>query len=111
MVQPTEPRYRDDLPHFSRFDRPLSWSVLLETQMRSVLVAVVNIGPDHAPKLPLIDRDHMVQAIPAQAAYPSFGKAVLPRGAKSRADLLQPNPIDSVLEVVNRPGFPGDSVS
>ena len=65
MVQPTDTGNRDDLPHFPRLNRPLSGSVLFEPQMRSVLVVVVNIGPDHAPKLPLIDRDHMVQAVPS----------------------------------------------
>jgi hypothetical protein len=67
--------------------------------MRSVLVVVVNEGPDHAPNLPLIDRDHMVQALPSQTAYPSLGEAILPRRAKRRTHLLRPKPIDSVSEI------------
>jgi hypothetical protein len=55
----------DDSPDFARPDQPRLGSVLFEPQMRSVLVVVVKIGPDHASKLPLIDRDHMVQAIPS----------------------------------------------
>jgi hypothetical protein len=64
MVQATDTRDRDDLPHFSRLDRSLFWSVLCQSKMRSVIVVVDDIGPDHSPKLTLIDRDHMVQAIP-----------------------------------------------
>ena len=63
MVQPTDTGNRDDLPHFPRLDRPLLGSVLIEPQLRSVLVVVVNRGPDPAPKLPLLARDHMVQAV------------------------------------------------
>ena len=65
MVQPTHARNRDDLTHFSLLDRPLFWSVLCESEMRSVLVVVVDIGPDHSPNLALIDRDYMIQAVPS----------------------------------------------
>ena len=63
MVQPTDPRNRHDLPYLSRLDRPLFWSVLLQSEVCSVRVVVADVGPDHSPKLRLIDRDHMVQAI------------------------------------------------
>ena len=63
MVQPTDTRNRDDLPHLARLNRPLFWSVLCESKMRSVNVVIVNVRPDHAPKLALVDRDHVVQAI------------------------------------------------
>ncbi len=65
MVQPTDTRNRDDLPISSRFDKPFFRSVLLQPEMRAVLVVVVDIGSDHAPKLTFIDRDHVVQAIPS----------------------------------------------
>jgi hypothetical protein len=65
MVQPTDTRNRDDLPILSRFDKPFFRSVLLQPEMRAVLVVVVDIGSDHASKLTFIDRDHMVQAIPS----------------------------------------------
>ena len=35
------------------------------SEMRAVLVVVVDIGSDHASKVTFIDRDHMVQAIPS----------------------------------------------
>jgi hypothetical protein len=63
MVQPTDTRNCNDLPHFSRLDRPLFWCVHCEAQMRSIFVAIVNVRLDHAPKLALADRDHMFQAI------------------------------------------------
>ena len=63
MVQPTDPRNRDDLPHFSRFDRSLFRGVLFQPEVGSVRVVVVDVGPDHSSQLRLIDRDHVVEAI------------------------------------------------
>ncbi len=63
MVQSSNPWKRDDLTHFSWFDRPLFGSVLLEPEVRSVFVVVGDIRPNHSAKLTPIDRDHMVQAI------------------------------------------------
>ena len=66
MVQPSDQRNRDDdLTHFLRFDRPFFGSVLFKPEMVSVRVAIVNIRPDDPPKLPVIDRDHMIQAVPS----------------------------------------------
>ena len=63
MVQPTETGNRHDLPHFSRLDRPRIWNVLLESEVRSVFVVVVDIRLNHSAKLTLIDSNQMVQAI------------------------------------------------
>ena len=63
MVQSSYPRNRDDLSHFSRLDRSLIRSVLFKPEMGSVRVVIVNIRPDNAPKLTIIDRDHMIQAV------------------------------------------------
>ena len=63
MVQSTDTRDREDLPHFPRLDGSLLRCVLIEPQMRSILVVVVNIRLDPMPKLPLVDRNHMVQAV------------------------------------------------
>ena len=63
MMESSDSRNSDDLPHFWQFDRPLFGSVLLKSKMRSILMVLVDVGLDHAPKLSFIDRDHMVQAI------------------------------------------------
>ena len=46
MVQSTDTRDREDLPHFPRLDGSLLRCVLIEPQMRSILVVVVNIRLD-----------------------------------------------------------------
>ena len=63
MVQSPDPRNRDDLTHFSWFDRPLFGSVLFESEVCSVSVIVRDVRPDHAAELRLIDRDDVIEAI------------------------------------------------
>ena len=63
MVESSDPRNRDDLTHFLRLDRSLFRSVLSKPEMGPVRVVVVNIRPDNAPKLAVINRHHMIQAV------------------------------------------------
>jgi hypothetical protein len=69
MVQPThtgggdEVSEYNDLPYFPRLNGSFFRCVFFESQMRPVLVVVVDVRADHAPKLALIDRDQVVQAI------------------------------------------------
>lgn len=67
MVQPTHARNRNDLPILARFNSPFFRSVLFKPEMGSVrvVIVIVNIRPDDALKLAVIDRDHMIQAIPS----------------------------------------------
>ena len=63
MLQPTDTGNRDDPPYFPWLDRLFFRCVFFESQMRPVLVVIVDVRADHAPKLALIDRDNVVQAI------------------------------------------------
>jgi hypothetical protein len=63
MVQSPDPRNRDDLTHFSWFDRPPFGSVLRESEVRSVSVVVDDIRPNYAAELRLIDRDDVIEAV------------------------------------------------
>ena len=65
MMQSSDSRNRDDLTHFSRFDQPLFRSVLFKPKMGSIRVVIINIRPDDPLELAVIDRDHMIQAVPS----------------------------------------------
>ena len=99
MVQSSDPRNRDDLTHFSWFNRPLFGSVLLESDVRSVSVVVGDIRPNHAAELRPVDRDHVVEAVYSEAGNPSFGKSVLPRRSKSGSYLFESKRINSITEL------------
>ena len=98
MVQPTHARNRNDLPIFARFNSPFSTSVLIKPEMGSVRMVIVYVRPDDAPKLAVIDRDHMIQAVPSQTGNPPLRKFVLPRRSKGCAYLSESKSVDSILE-------------
>jgi hypothetical protein len=66
--------------------------------MCSIRVVIVNVRPDHAPKLALVDRNYMIQAVSSQAGNPSFGESVLPWRSKGSANLFESKPINSIAE-------------
>ena len=51
MMQPSDPRNRDDLTHFSGFDRSIFWSILFQSELRSVFVVVGPMRPNHSAEL------------------------------------------------------------
>jgi hypothetical protein len=63
MVQSTDPRNRDDLPHVSRLNRTFFRSVFLESEVRSVFVVIDDIRPNHSAKLRVINRDDVIEAV------------------------------------------------
>ena len=56
-----------------------SWSLLVEPKMRPVVMVVIDVLIHKALHMPLIERDHMIEQIPAAVAYPTLGDTVLPR--------------------------------
>ena len=63
MVKPAHAGDRDNLPCFPRLNASLFRRVFFEPQMRPIIVVVLDVRADHAPKLALIDCNHVVQAI------------------------------------------------
>jgi hypothetical protein len=64
----------------------------------AVHVVVVDVLADHAAKLPLVDRDDVVETIPSEAPDPALGISVLPRRPQSRADLFETELLDPSTE-------------
>ena len=99
MVQSPNPWNRDDLTHFSRFDRPLFRSILLESEVGSVFVAIGDIRSNHSAELRLVDRNHVIQAVLPKAGNPPFSISVLPGRSESCANLLEAKPINSITKL------------
>src|SRR5690606_3207404 len=53
---------------------------------------------DHAAKLPLVDGDHVIEAIPPKAPDPALGIPVLPWRPRGGADLLETERLDPTTE-------------
>ena len=74
----------------SHFGRPRAGRRLVQSEVRSVIVVVGNILEAEPHQVSLVQRDHMIQHLPADAPYPSFRDSVLPRTANARPDSFDP---------------------
>lgn len=70
------------------FDIPSVRRVLVESDVGSILVVVTNIFACDSPHVSFVDGDHVVKTLPAGAAHPAFGDAVLPRTSNARTNWL-----------------------
>ena len=68
VMQPAGPRQRDDLADLRQFGLSAVRRVLAQPEISPVGVVVVDVLADHATELPLIDGDHVIEAIPPKAA-------------------------------------------
>src|SRR5690606_32173634 len=72
-MQPAGPSRRAARADLPRLGLSPVRRVLAQPEVGPVGVVVVDVLADHAAKLPLIDGDHVVEAIPPKAADPAFG--------------------------------------
>lgn len=63
MVESANAKKRDDLPVLSRLHRSCDGGVLVQAKVGPILVEIIHVGSDQAPKLALVDGDDVVQAI------------------------------------------------
>lgn len=88
MMQTTEPRHGNHLriDRRSLCDLPASWSFLVQTEMSSVFMIVVNVFVHQAFQMALVEHNHVVKQITTASADPAFGHAVLPGASDRGAD-------------------------
>ena len=89
MVQPTEPWQGLNLAFSPGADRywPTCWRVLLEPQVRSILVVVGHVLRHQPFEMPLIQDDHVVKQVSSATPNPALSNTVLPRTAKKQCVL------------------------
>ena len=87
MVQPTEPWQGLNLAFSSRADRywPTCRRILLETQVRSILMVVAHVFCHESLQMPFVEDDHVFEQISSATPNPTLGDTVLPRTAKGSA--------------------------
>src|SRR5437762_12466171 len=64
-------------------------SVLAEPIVRAVLMVIANVVPKQSSQVLFVQRNHMVQQLPAAASDPSFSHSVLPGRFAARPFGLQ----------------------
>src|SRR5690242_7416445 len=74
--------------HFGRLHRAGLRTILLERQMRACLMIISEISLEVVLQAAFIEYDHVIQAVPANAADQSLDIRPLPRRTRSRQHLL-----------------------
>jgi hypothetical protein len=62
-------------------------------------VMVVHVIAEQPEEMRFIQRDHMIQQLPAATSDPAFGDSVLPRCPRARLLGLQPGRLQERLDV------------
>lgn len=85
MMQTAEPWHGYNLVTCARirFCFTTRWSLLLQTEMRAILVVIADVFVHQALQMPFIEHDYMVEQIAAAGTDPPFRNTVLPRASKA----------------------------
>src|SRR5271169_3944276 len=77
VMQTTESRQRDNVVARRRDIVPSTIrSVLLESEMSSVLVVIAHVVFQQPSEVPLVENDHVVQQVPPDTANPALRNSV-----------------------------------
>ena len=76
------------------------WTVFLQPEMRPILMVVVEVFVQDPPKMPLVEDNHLIQALPPDRPDHPLDVRVLPRLMWRRQHLLDVQSGDSTREVL-----------
>ena len=88
MVQPSKSSVRHE-PTGSRGGSSADRRLLRKAKVRAVFVVVADVFREQPFQMAFIERDDVVQQVPAAASHPAFGDAILPgafKGSANRTD-------------------------
>ena len=93
MMQSTENRQSDDLPGLGVFDGPRLRAILLDPEMSPALVVVRDVLVEDFAKVPSIEDNHVIEAIPPDGSDHPLHVAILPGAAMGGENLLDFMPV------------------
>ena len=87
MVKTSDSRLREDFARFVQTCRnhPTGRCVLVQGDVRSILVIVRQILTTKPPDMLLVQRDDVIHQLTANTADPAFSNSVLPRAPETRS--------------------------
>ena len=77
-MQPAENRPSNELTE--TLDRPMTWRILAQGQMRSQFVVIPAVGRKDPAQVGLAEDDDVIEALPADRTDQPLRMPVLPRG-------------------------------
>src|SRR6266446_2209370 len=100
MMQAADFRDGDDRARGRRAYRAGLRAILVERQMRSASVIVLEIGRQDAAQVGFIENDDVIETLAADRADDALDIGVLPRGARCSDDLVDPHRPDTIAEAL-----------
>ena len=104
-----------DRPGGCSRNQSVIWSVFVEPEVRSSPVVVLDVGREDAPKMSLVDDDHVIETFASNRTDQAFDIWILPRGTRCRPpighaqsgdaaadDRVHKEPIAIVQEIAGR---------
>ena len=99
-MEPTDFRELHNSPHRWRFDGTWLGRVLVEREMRSGSVVVVQVASQDPPQVTLAENDDVVQAFPTDRADDPLDVRILPGRARRNENQLDPQSMNEPVEVL-----------
>ena len=65
MIQPADHWFRMNRSGIQVLDRTRLGAILLEPEMRPILIIVSDVFLEHSPQVPFIEDNHMIEAVTA----------------------------------------------
>src|SRR5713101_463584 len=106
MMQTADCREGDDLARGRRTYRAGLRAILVEREMRSGAVIVLEIGRQDAAQVGFIENDDVIETLAADRADDALDIGVLPWGARCGDDLVDPHGPDTIAEALAIRGIP-----
>src|SRR5258708_364460 len=100
MMQTADFRKGDDHARGRRTYRAGLRAILGERQMRSGAAIVLEIGRQDAAQVGFVENDDVIETLAADRADDALDIGVLPRGARSGDDLVDPHRPDTIAEAL-----------
>ncbi len=105
-MEPTDFRELHDLPHRWRFDGAWLGRVLVEREMRSGSVVVVQVASQDPSQVIPVEDDHVVKALPPDGADDPLDVRILPGRARRSENLLDSQSMNGSVEVISAYAIP-----
>jgi hypothetical protein len=96
MVEAAKPGHRDHFAASVGFCcDSATWSLLLQTQMCSVVVIVADVFGEKALEMMFVEHDDMIEQVPSAVTDKAFSDPILPRAAEAGSLWLNAEALDS----------------
>jgi hypothetical protein len=104
VMQTTHFRQLPDRPQFGWLNRPRVGGIHVKGPVNSPAMIIVHIRLEQAPQMPLVQHNHFIQALSANAANDPFAVGILSRIPWGNEHFFDAHVADALLKMVTVDG-------